>query len=97
MADKQVEHKLTRNPLGHGSAHVYIPSQFTDHFVETVDCIGYMAYRFQTFTYGPINYDSGKGELQTTSVNLTRGTRAKKDTHAGGDNQGILPLATRQY
>ena len=95
MGDKQSEHKLARNPLGHGSAHVDLPSQVTHHFVETFDCIRYTVDRFQTFTYGPINCDSRECELQT-SVNPTRGTRAQGYTHAGSDNQGILPLATRQ-
>ena len=72
MADKLVEHKLTRNPLGHGSARVDLLSQFTHHFVETFDCIRYTIDR-QTFTYDPINCDSGKGKLQTISVTIPRG------------------------
>jgi hypothetical protein len=70
MADKQVEHKLTGNPLGRGSARVNLPFQFTHHFVETFDCIRYMVDRFQTFTYDPINCDSGNCELQTIRVSI---------------------------
>ena len=70
MADKEVEHELTRNPLGHASTHVHLPSQFTHHFVETLDCIHYTADRCQTFTYDPINCDSGKCELQIMRVSI---------------------------
>ena len=79
MADKQVEHNLTRNPLNHGSAHVYLPFQFTHHFVETFYCIRCTVDRFQTFTYDPINSDSGKCKLQTISVSTSRGVPEKKE------------------
>ena len=68
-------------------------SQFTRHLVETLDCIRYAVYRFETFTYDLVDHNLGKCELQANSVNPAR---VKGDTHAGSDNQGILPLATRQ-
>ena len=63
MANRQVEHKLTRDPFSHGSARVNLPSQFAHHFIETFDCIRYTVDRFQTFTYGLINRGSRKREL----------------------------------
>ena len=84
MGDKQVEHKLARNPLGHGSAHVDLPSQFSYHFVETFDRVRHTADRFESFTYDPINRDSGKCELQTIRVSVSRNTN--ENTHAGSDN-----------
>ena len=69
MGDKQVEH----NPPGHGSTHVDLSSQFIDHCVETFDCIRYTVDRFQTFTYDPINCDSGKCELKTITASIPQG------------------------
>ena len=73
MVDKQVEHsKPTRNPFGHGSAHVDFPFQFIHHFEEAFDCVRYIVDHFQTFTYDQINCESGKCELQTIRVSITR-------------------------
>jgi hypothetical protein len=79
MVDKQVERKLTRNPLGYGSAHVNLPSQFAHHFEETFDCIRYTLDCIQTFTYNPINCDSGWCELQITRVSIPRRVREQKE------------------
>ena len=77
MGDKQSEHKLARNPLGHALARIDLPSQFTRHFVETFDCIRYTADHFQTFTYGPINCDPGKCELHTTECQSDEGYQGR--------------------
>ena len=77
MVDKQVEHKLARNPLGHRSAHVNLFSQFTHHLVETFDYIRYTVTHFQTFTNDPINCDSWERELQTVEYQSDAGYRNK--------------------
>jgi hypothetical protein len=49
---------------------VYLSSQFTRHLAETLDRICYAVYRFETFTYDPVDRDPGKSELQTNSVSI---------------------------
>ena len=46
---------------------------FTRHLVETIDRIRYAVHQFETFTHDLVDRDSGKCELQTISVNPTRG------------------------
>ena len=52
---------------------VHLSSLFTRHLVETLDRIRYAVYRFETFTYDPVDRDPGKCELvQTNSVSILR-------------------------
>ena len=53
---------------------VRLSSKFSHHLVETLDRIRYAVYCFETFTHNPVDRGPGKCELQTISVNPTRGT-----------------------
>ena len=59
---------------------VHLSSQFTRHFVETLDRIRDAVHLFEMFTYDPINGYSGKCELQTISVSIPRRVPDKKKT-----------------
>jgi hypothetical protein len=75
---------------------ICLSSHFIRHLVETLNRIRYAVYRFETFTYDPVDHDPGKFELQTNSVNPATGPKVKGGAHTGSDAQDILPLATRQ-
>ena len=47
---------------------VRLSSQFTRHLVETLDRIRYVVYRFEAFTYDPVDCDPGKCELHRQCV-----------------------------
>ena len=50
-------------------------SKFARHLVETLNRIRYAVYRFETFTYNPVDRGPGKCELQTNSVSIPRRVR----------------------
>ena len=61
---------------------VLLSSQFSRHLVETLDRIRYEVYRFETFTYGPVDRDPGNCELPTNIVNPTTEAKEKMLTLA---------------
>ena len=58
---------------------VHLSSQFNRHLVETFDRIRYAVYRFETFTYDPVDRDPGKCELQIIRVPIPRGVPGQKE------------------
>jgi hypothetical protein len=42
---------------------IHLSPQFSRHLMETLDRIRHAAYRFEAFTYDPVDRDPGKWEL----------------------------------
>ena len=70
---------LTTSPFRVITLLVHLSSQFTRHLVETLDSIRYAVYRFETFTYDPVDRDPRKCELQANSVSIPRRVRKQKE------------------
>ena len=70
---------LTSGPFRVLSMQVRLSSHFTRHLVETLDRVHWAVYRFETFTYNPVDNDPGKLELQTNSVSIPRRVRERKE------------------
>ena len=56
---------LTTSPSPVLTMQDYLSSRSTRYVVETLDCIRYAVYRFETFTYDSVDRGPGKCELQT--------------------------------